>query len=205
MRLPALDARPRPARARRRAARRAPAAARTARRVTCSKTKSWPLAPRTRLVRGTAMPCFCLGRCNQHGDELAGAQSAGIAFDREVHRDRLAAVGEARSRDSSAAGSCRCRSARDASAEPAIASKLKASTHSRAGSTIWKMTALGCAICPATGVPSAITPGDRRHQRFRVAPHLVERRAPLAQALQLEPGVFELGCAAIAPLGASCS
>ncbi len=73
-----------------------------------------------------------------------------------------------------------------------------------AGSTIWNTTALGCAICPATGTALGDHAVDRRDQRFRLAAHFVERDAAVLEAFKLEFGFFKLDCA-IAPLGASRS
>ena len=54
-----------------------------------------PVGAAHQLLRGTAMPFFSSSVVHQHGDELPDTQTR-VAFDGEMHRDRLAAVGKAR-------------------------------------------------------------------------------------------------------------
>ena len=148
---------------------------------------SWPLALRTTALRGTAMPFFSSSVLGEHVTNWPARRPRGVAFDGEMNRDRLAAVGEARALigEREAFG----RSAVRAVARLRAGERLEAQRLDPEPRGIDDVEDDRVGWRDLAGDRRAVgdDAGDRRDQRFGLAARLVERGAPVPQALQLEP------------------
>ena len=156
----------------------------------CSKTIVWPLAPRSTAGARNGKPLRLLAGRRQHGDELADAQPLGLALDGEMHRDRLAAVGQARALEGERQRAPFSRARRGSLRIGEKAEGQRLDPQPRRIDDL-EDDGVGFGDLAGDRVGRGDDAGDRRDQPLGLAARLVERGAALPQALELEDGFVE--------------
>src|SRR5262249_57104390 len=127
----------------------------------------------------------------EHRDELSDAQSVHVALDGEMHRDRLVAVGKARTligegdalpRAGARGRALRPRQRVEAQRLDPQPRRIDDVEHHR----------IRLRHLPGDRRSLGNGAGDRRNQRLGLAPHLVEGNAPILEALEFELRFVEL-------------
>ncbi len=138
-----------------------------------------------------AKPVFSSIGGGEHRDELSGTQARDIALNRELNRDRLIAAGEPGSPEGERISPVVVQPGHRAlhSGKRVEAERL----HPQAGRVDnVKDDGVRLGDLPGNGGAFGNDAVDGCDQFFRVAARLVERGAPVLQALQLQPRILEL-------------
>jgi hypothetical protein len=130
-----------------------------------------------------------LRRFGEHGDELTDAHAGGVALNRKMNRDRLIAVSEAGAAENET--DLLVADARGGAVE--VRQRLVAQRFDPQPRRIDDVEDDGVGLCDLAGNRRAVRHNaiNWRNKRFGFAPHLVERRTTLVQALEFEPGLVD--------------